>query len=60
MGYVNGQPYYGEFHTMAGGNKMTGATHTVGSQQITDVPQAAATAQATSSSGSQTTSNSGY
>ena len=45
---------------MAGGNKMTGATHTVGSQQITDVPQAAATAQATSSSGSQTTSNSGY
>ena len=60
VGYVNGQPYYGEFHVMAGGNKMTGATHTVGSQQITDVPQAAATAQATSSSGSQTTSNSGY
>lgn len=46
VGYVNGQPYYGEFHVMAGGNKMTGATHTVASQQITDTPQ--------------TTSNSGY
>tara|TARA_B100000131_G_scaffold94932_2_gene91893 strand:- start:9473 stop:11527 length:2055 start_codon:yes stop_codon:yes gene_type:complete len=46
VGYVNGQPYYGEFHVMAGGNKMTGATHTVASQQITDTPQ--------------TISNSGY
>ena len=46
VGYVNGQPYYGEFHVMAGGNKMTGATHTVASQQITDTAQ--------------TTSNSGY
>ena len=51
VGYVNGQPYYGEFHVMAGGNKMTGATHTVASQQITDVPQAATTAQTTSNSG---------
>ena len=46
VGYVNGQPYYGEFHVMAGGNKMTGATHTVASQQITDTAQ--------------TISNSGY
>ena len=51
VGYVNGQPYYGEFHTMAGGNKMTGATHTVASQQITDVPQAVTTGQTTSNSG---------
>ena len=51
VGYVNGQPYYGEFHVMAGGNKMTGATHTVASQQITDVPQAVTTGQSTSNSG---------
>ena len=51
VGYVNGQPYYGEFHVMAGGNKMTGATHTVASQQITDVPQAVTTGQTTSNSG---------
>ena len=46
VGYVNGQPYYGEFHVMAGGNRMTGATHTVASKQITETAQ--------------TISNSGY
>ena len=46
VGYVNGQPYYGEFHVMDGGNRMTGATHTVASKQITETAQ--------------TISNSGY
>ena len=46
-----GNHNYGEFHVMAGGNKMTGATHTVASQQITDVPQAVTTGQTTSNSG---------
>ena len=27
VGFVNGDPYYGPFHVMASGVKMTGATH---------------------------------
>ena len=41
VGYVNGQPYYGEFHLMANGNKMTGATHSPNSVIITNTPAAA-------------------
>ena len=62
VGYVNGQPYYGEFHTMIGGNKMTGATHSVNSKQITDTPQGnvsvSAQTSTTSTSTSTTTSSS--
>ncbi len=71
VGYVNGQPYYGEFHTMIGGNKMTGATHSVNSKQITDTPQGnvsvsaqtsttSTTSSTTTSSSSSSSSSSGY
>ena len=71
VGYVNGQPYYGEFHTMIGGNKMTGATHSVNSKQITDTPEGnvsvsaqtsttSTTSTTTSSSSSSSSSSSGY
>ncbi len=36
VGYVNGQAYYGEFHTMPDGTKMTGSSHSVNSVQIRD------------------------
>ena len=36
VGYVNGQAYYGEFHTMPDGTKMTGSSHSVNSVQISD------------------------
>ena len=38
VGYVNGQPYYGAFHTMANGNKMTGSSHSPDSTVITSTP----------------------
>ena len=67
VGYVNGQPYYGEFHTMIGGNKMTGATHSVNSKQITDTPEGnvsvsaqTTTTSTTSSTSSSSSSSSGY
>ena len=70
VGYVNGQPYYGAFHTMANGNKMTGSSHTADSVLITRTPTSAidtsstpmsSTSTSTStSSTSSTSSSSGY
>ena len=34
VGYVNGQPYYGSYHTMSDGRLMTGAIHSPASQLI--------------------------
>ena len=68
VGYVNGQPYYGAFHTMANGNKMTGSAHTADSVLITSTPTSAidtsstqvSSTSTTSSSSSSTSSSSGY
>ena len=67
VGYVNGQPYYGAFHTMANGNKMTGSSHTADSVLITRTPTSAIdtsstpmSSTSTSSSTSSTSSSSGY
>jgi len=69
VGYVNGQPYYGEFHLMPNGNKMTGATHSPNSVIITNTPAAAidtsstpvsSSPMSTPSSSSSSSSSSGY
>ena len=67
VGYVNGQPYYGAFHTMANGNKMTGSSHTADSVLITSTPTSAIdtsstpmSSSSTSTSSSSTSSSSGY
>tara|TARA_B100000519_G_scaffold191174_1_gene191316 strand:+ start:375 stop:2498 length:2124 start_codon:yes stop_codon:yes gene_type:complete len=70
VGYVNGQPYYGAFHTMANGNKMTGSSHTADSVLITRTPTSAIDTSSTpmsststsssTSSTSSTSSSSGY
>lgn len=69
VGYVNGQPYYGEFHLMSNGNKMTGATHSPNSVIITNTPSAAidtsstpvsSSPMSTPSSSSSSSSSSGY
>ena len=71
VGYVNGQPYYGAFHTMPNGNKMTGASHSPDSLPITSTPSSAidtsstpmsmtSTSTSTSSSTSSSSSSSGY
>ena len=66
VGYVNGQPYYGSYHTMPNGNLMTGTNHTVNSVRITSTPTSAidtsSTPVSSSSSSSSTSSytSSGY
>jgi len=66
VGYVNGQPYYGAFHTMPNGNKMTGSSHSPDSLPITSTPISAidtsstSTTSSSSSSTSTTSSSSGY
>ena len=39
VGFVNGDPYYGPFHVMKNGIKMTGATHSDSDFIIYDTPQ---------------------
>ena len=51
VGYVNGQAYYGAYHTMSDGSRMTGSTHSSDSQAITSTP-------GTTSSSSTTTGSS--
>jgi len=67
IGYVNGQPYYGAFHTMSNGNLMTGSSHSPDSTIITSTPTSAIDTSTTSvssssntSSSSSTSSSSGY
>ena len=63
VGYVNGQPYFGAFHTMPNGNRMTGAFHSESSQPITTTPSSpidtsSASMSMTSSTSSTTTTSS--
>ena len=68
VGYVNGQPYYGAFHTMPNGNKMTGASHSPDSLPITSTPTSpidtsstpVSSTSTTSTSSSSSSSSSGY
>ena len=69
VGYVNGQPYYGAFHTMSNGNRMTGAFHSDTSLPITSTPTSpidssstsvSQTSSTTSTSSSSSSSSSGY
>ena len=39
VGYINGEPYYGAFHTMPNGTKMTGVKHSDSDMIIYDTPQ---------------------
>ena len=39
VGFVNGEPYYGSFHIMPNGVKMTGAVHSDSDLIIYDTPQ---------------------
>ena len=39
VGFVNGEPYYGSFHVMPDGTKMTGVKHTNSDMIIYDTPQ---------------------
>ena len=57
VGYVNGQPYYGAFHTMANGNKMTGSSHSPDSLPITNTPTSAIDTSSTPVSSTSTTSS---
>ena len=57
VGYVNGQPYYGAFHTMDNGNRMTGAFHSSSSQPITNTPTTAIDSSSVSVSQTSTTSS---
>ncbi len=64
VGYVNGQSYYGPFHTMSDGTKMTGSVHSVNSVQISDTltftNPVNTSSTTTSSSSSSSSSSSGY
>ena len=44
VGFVNGEPYYGVFHVMPNGVKMTGAKHSDNDFIIFDTPQESRTA----------------
>ena len=57
VGYVNGVPYYGEYHTMADGTLMTGAEHSESSQQISSSPTTSTTSTTTSTTPSTSTSS---
>tara|TARA_B100001093_G_scaffold453499_1_gene462209 strand:- start:2643 stop:4763 length:2121 start_codon:yes stop_codon:yes gene_type:complete len=66
VGYVNGQPYYGAFHTMSNGDRMTGAFHSDSSSLISSTPTTAidssstSLSQTSSTSSSSSSSSSGY
>ena len=66
VGYVNGQPYYGAFHTMSNGDRMTGAFHSDSSVLISSTPTSAidssstSVSQTSSTSSSSSSSSSGY
>ena len=49
VGFVNGEPYYGAFHVMPNGTRMTGAKHSENDFIIYDTPQASRTSTARSS-----------
>jgi hypothetical protein len=61
IGYVNGEKYYGDYHVMPDGTKMTGSSHAPGSKLITSSPVVTTTlVSGSSSSSSSSPSSSGY
>jgi len=61
IGYVNGEKYYGDYHIMPDGTKMTGSSHVPGSRLITSSPIVTTTlVSGTSSSSSSSPTSSGY
>jgi len=64
VGFINGEAYYGSFHVMPNGVKMTGSTHSDNDMIIYDTPQQSRTSTATisqtnvSSTTTQTTTSS--
>lgn len=65
IGYVNGEKYYGDYHVMPDGTKMTGSSHLPGSRLITSSPivtttLVSGTSSSSSSSPSSSPSSSGY
>ena len=55
VGYVNGEAYYGSFHVMPNGIKMTGAKHSDGDFIIYDTPAQSRTSVSAPTSTTQTT-----
>ena len=49
VGFVNGEPYYGSFHLMPNGTKMTGVKHSGSDMIIYDTPQESRTSRGTMS-----------
>ena len=39
VGFIDGQPYYGDYHVMPDGTKMTGVSHSDNDKIIYDTPQ---------------------
>ena len=54
VGYVNGEPYYGPFHVMSNGIKMTGVKHSDNDMIIYDTPQQSRTSSVTRTSSPET------
>ena len=54
VGYVNGEPYYGPFHVMPNGIKMTGVKHSDNDMIIYDTPQQSRTSTVTRTSSPET------
>ena len=54
VGYVNGEPYYGPFHVMSNGIKMTGVKHSDNDMIIYDTPQQSRTSTVTRTSSPET------
>ena len=55
VGFINGQPYYGAFHVMSNGVKMTGAKHSGNDLIIYDTPQESRTSRGVMASTTSTT-----
>ena len=55
VGYINGEAYYGSFHVMPNGVKMTGSKHSDTDVIIYDTPQDSRTSSARSSTSTSTT-----
>ena len=58
VGYVDGQPYFGPFHSMNNGQKMTGSSHSASSKIITSTPSTLSDSGSSSSTISSSTSTS--
>ena len=55
VGFINGEPYYGAFHVMSNGVRMTGAKHSGNDLIIYDTPQESRTSRGVVASTTSTT-----